>query len=495
MSYPSRALTLKECREYVREHNTELLLDTTMNSPGETPQFHIKLPDSCSESQVTLDFLYASSGYVLQFSKAVAYAGSNRYLQALCTGEPIGFDDWRQLINCINHLPDETGSRRRPDGAYTYPNKPSDVITNENGEEPLTLEKLFEMTAVNVPEKTNTYPDEATIYKLLSQDIRGQHLAVATIAHQTAAHLAKKTPQRPLSFLLHGLPGTGKTEAGKVLGKILEKYCSPAYSFSYTQLNTFTEAHSISRLIGADPNYVGFDQKAVFEYVIDNPKMVFIFDELEKAHPEILKAFMSILDDGKLASRKELSDGSHEFDFSQCIFIFTSNLKLGNTAPTIGFSAGDDIQNISISKKGVSVEYKPEDKKEQMELVRQIYQNTESARAAFMRSGVLTEIASRFGCFVEFKPLDKAAKLQIFAKMILTASYEYGIRLVKIDNGIMRELVNAAAAEDGLTVRSYRAVIEGYLASTFAATAATSGADSGTYRLGGTLTNPVLVRT
>ena len=492
MSYPDRALTLKECKEFVEEHDAELLVDTQLNPPDETPQLRIRLPDSCSEPEVILSFLDAPNGYILQFSEAVTYTGRNRYLYALCTGKPIEFEDWRQLVDCINHLPDGTGSRSSS-GTVTYIMPNGNVIEEKEGG-PLTLEKLFEMTAVNVPEKTNTYPDEATIYKLLSQDIRGQHLAVATIAHQTAAHLAKKTPQRPLSFLLHGLPGTGKTEAGKVLGKILEKYCSPAYSFSYTQLNTFTEAHSISRLIGADPNYVGFDQKAVFEYVIDNPKMVFIFDELEKAHPEILKAFMSILDDGKLASRKELSDGSHEFDFSQCIFIFTSNLKLGNTAPTIGFRASDDIQNISISKKGVSVEYKPEDKKEQMELVRQIYQNTESARAAFMRSGVLTEIASRFGCFVEFKPLDKAAKLQIFAKMILTASYEYGIRLVKIDNGIMQELVNAAAAEDGLTVRSYRAVIEGYLASTFAATAATSGADSGTYRLGGTLASPVLVR-
>ena len=493
MSYPSKALTLKECKEFVEEHDAELLVDTQLNPPEETPRLRIRLPDSCSEPEVILSFLDAPNGYILQFSEAVTYTGRNRYLYALCTGKPIEFEDWRQLVDCINHLPDGTGSRSSS-GTVTYIMPNGNVIEEKEGG-PLTLEKLFEMTAVNVPEKTNTYPDEATIYRLLSQDIRGQHLAVATIAHQTAAHLAKKTPQRPLSFLLHGLPGTGKTEAGKVLGKILEKYCSPAYSFSYTQLNTFTEAHSISRLIGADPNYVGFNQKAVFEYVIDNPKMVFIFDELEKAHPEILKAFMSILDDGKLASRKELSDGSHEFDFSQCIFIFTSNLKLGNTAPSIGFRAGDDIQNISISKKGVSVEYKPEDKKEQMELVRQIYQNTESARAAFMRSGVLTEIASRFGCFVEFKPLDKAAKLQIFAKMILAASYEYGIRLAKIDNGIMQELVNAAAAEDGLTVRSYRAVIEGYLASTFAATAATSGADSGTYRLGGTLASPVLVRT
>ena len=94
-------------------------------------------------------------------------------------------------------------------------------------------------------------------------------------------------------------------------------------------------------------------------------------------------------------------------------------------------------------KKGVAISYEGKSKTADPELVQQIYANTEKARTAFMRSGVLAEIASRFGCFVEFQPLTEIAKLEILAKMILHTGFEYGIKLSKIDNSIMQELVNA----------------------------------------------------
>lgn len=95
-------------------------------------------------------------------------------------------------------------------------------------------------------------------------------------------------------------------------------------------------------------------------------------DEIEKAHPEVIKVHMSILDTGELASRKELSDGSRTFNFRHCIFIFTSNLKLGDTAPKIGFSTGDDLKEITASKKGVTATYRSKSKAADPELVQQI---------------------------------------------------------------------------------------------------------------------------
>ena len=220
--------------------------------------------------------------------------------------------------------------------------------------------------------------------------------------------------------------------------------------------------------------------------------MIFVFDEVEKAHPEILKVFMSILDEGKMASRKELSDKSFEFDFRHCIFIFTSNLNLSSNQPRIGFTSENDVKEIKVTKKGADISYIENGEEPIEDLNQQIYANTEKARNLFMHSGVLAEIASRFNCFVEFQPLSEKAKLEILVKMILHAGFEYGVKLSKIDNGIMQELVNASSSESGLTVRSYRGIIEGYLGSIFAEKGGKSGPETASFRLGGTLSHPLL---
>ena len=95
---------------------------------------------------------------------------------------------------------------------------------------------------------------------------------------------------------------------------------------------------------------------------------------------------------------------------------------------------------------------------------------------------------------MEFKPLSDSAKIRILAKQVVESGFEYGVKLIFIAPGIMQELVSAAIGEDSLTVRSFRPVIEGYLAEAFAATAALSEGDEGAYRLEGTLAKPVLTK-
>ncbi len=133
----------------------------------------------------------------------------------------------------------------------------------------------------------------------------------------------------------------------------------------------------------------------------------------------------------------------------------------------------------------------PED--DEAELTKRIYKNTEAARKAFADTGVLPEICSRFSCFVEFKTLTDEAKIRILGKQVIESALEYGVRLSYIAPEIMQELINASVTEDALTVRSFRAVIEGHLAAAFA----DAGADYGdqNLRLTGTLNAPVITPT
>ncbi len=491
----NQPLSFQELKQLFAEKGPDIQTATNLSEPDSFPRFRIRLPRSFAmNDEAQLIVSSNPSGYAVQFAENVLYIGRNKSLGKLASGNPVFFTSWEALKEFISQLPDNNGGEQQSVvGSCVI--MPDGRLIMEATETGVTPESLFDAAAIKIPVTLSSFPSENVILQELRKNIRGQSLATATVAHQLYAHLCKREPQRPLSFLFHGKPGTGKTEAAKIVGSILQKYCEPKYGFSMTQLNTFTEGHTISRLIGAEPGYVGYEEKGVFETVVDNPYMVYCFDEVEKAHPVILKAFMSILDEGKLASRKELDNGSCEFNFRNCIFIFTSNLNLTQNTPKIGFHAADDVQRIDLSKKGVVIAYGGSAEHEDPPLVQQIYANTEKARIAFMRSGVLAETASRFGSFVEFQSLSEQAKLEILARMILHIGFEYGVRLSKIDNGIMQELANSASAENGLTVRSYRAVIEGYLSSAFAATSGVSGGDSGTFRLGGTLAQPLILPT
>ena len=103
----------------------------------------------------------------------------------------------------------------------------------------------------------------------------------------------------------------------------------------------------------------------------------------------------------------------------------------------------------------------------------------------------MAEIASRFHGFVEYKPLDEAAKAKILAKQIIETGFEYGIRIGYISKDIMQGIINEITSENSLTVRSFKAVIEGRLVDAF------SNADTNSqdiYRIEGSIDNPILTK-
>lgn len=439
---------------------------------------NVSLYPGCSPESATVGFYRNEQGYALFFGERITYIGSNQVLRRL-------FSDGLIIADTIDHL--QAFCAQLPEDT---PEKPPDDTVLPAVDENITDFDAISFANTQTPSLTFEF-----IRKELCKTVIGQDLAVDIVAYQLASYLSKPNPKRPLTLLFHGNPATGKSELAKAVGDLLSRYGPNKYSVVWVDLNTYTEAHTVHNLTGAPASYIGHDETPVFYSVVENPYTVFIWDEVEKSHPAVLKLFMGIMDEGRCASNKELPDHTREYDFRHSIHIFTTNSPIGELSISkknpIGFITSSDIQEISYDGDAVNVEYKECSEGTDPSLVQRIYDQNEKARRALVRTGVLPEIATRFSGFAEFVPLSSEAKIRIIAKTILNTGFEYGIKLKYIAPEIIQEMANAAG-KDGFSVRSYRTIAEGYLSSTFAAIQAVSGADSTEFRLDGTLAAPQL---
>ncbi|MDR0386706.1 MAG: ATP-dependent chaperone ClpB [Treponema sp.] len=157
--------------------------------------------------------------------------------------------------------------------------------------------------------------------KVLEQRVVGQEPAVKAVADAIRRNKAGLSDEgRPLgSFLFLGPTGVGKTELAKTLAEFL---FNEEKALTRIDMSEYGEKHSVSRLLGAPPGYVGYEQGGqLTEAVRRRPYSVILFDEIEKAHPEVFNVFLQILDDGRL------TDGQGRVvDFKNVIIIMTSNL-------------------------------------------------------------------------------------------------------------------------------------------------------------------------
>ncbi len=157
--------------------------------------------------------------------------------------------------------------------------------------------------------------------KTLGERVIGQERAIATVSDAVRrARAGLHDPRKPLgSFLFRGPSGVGKTELAKALAEAL--FGSEA-ALVRIDLSEFTEQHSVSRLLGAPPGYAGHDEPGqLTEPVRRRPYCVVLFDELEKAHPDVASVLLQILDDGRVTDAK-----GRAIDFRHALIILTTNL-------------------------------------------------------------------------------------------------------------------------------------------------------------------------
>ena len=194
--------------------------------------------------------------------------------------------------------------------------------------------------------------------KVLKERVKGQDEAVEKVAKAIRrSRIGIRDPRRPIgSFLFLGSTGVGKTELAKALAEAL---FDDENKIIRLDMSEFMEAHSVSKLIGSPPGYVGFDDGGqLTEQVRRKPYSVVLFDEIEKAHPEVFNMLLQILDDGRLTD----SHGK-VVSFKNTIIILTSNIgseKFNKTNVSLGFNDRKDEDKNALMMSELKKYFKPE---------------------------------------------------------------------------------------------------------------------------------------
>ena len=181
--------------------------------------------------------------------------------------------------------------------------------------------------------------------EVLHKRVIGQHDAVTAVSRAIRrGRMGLKDPKRPIgSFIFLGPTGVGKTELSKALTEAL---FGDEDALIRIDMSEYMEKHSVSKMVGSPPGYVGFDEGGqLTEKVRRKPYSVILFDEIEKAHPDVFNILLQILDDGILTDSQ-----GRRVDFKNCVIIMTSNLGARNiTEPkSLGFaSVSEDMEKVN----------------------------------------------------------------------------------------------------------------------------------------------------
>ncbi|MDG7748839.1 ATP-dependent Clp protease ATP-binding subunit [Streptococcus pneumoniae] len=295
-----------------------------------------------------------------------------------------------------------------------------------------TIEHIIEQKT-NIPVGDLKEKEQSQLIHLaedLKSHVIGQDDAVDKIAKAIRRNrVGLGTPNRPIgSFLFVGPTGVGKTELSKQLA--IELFGS-ADSMIRFDMSEYMEKHSVAKLVGAPPGYVGYDEAGqLTEKVRHNPYSLTLLDEVEKAHPDVMHMFLQVLDDGRL------TDGQgRTVSFKDAIIIMTSNAGTGKTEASVGFGAAREGRTNSVLGE--------------------------------LGNFFSPEFMNRFDGIIEFKALSKDNLLQIVELMLADVNKRLSSNNIRLDvtDKVKEKLVDLGY-DPKMGARPLRRTIQDYIEDT-----------------------------
>ena len=295
-----------------------------------------------------------------------------------------------------------------------------------------TIEHIIEQKT-NIPVGDLKEKEQSQLIHLaedLKSHVIGQDDAVDKIAKAIRRNrVGLGTPNRPIgSFLFVGPTGVGKTELSKQLA--IELFGS-ADSMIRFDMSEYMEKHSVAKLVGAPPGYVGYDEAGqLTEKVRHNPYSLILLDEVEKAHPDVMHMFLQVLDDGRL------TDGQgRTVSFKDAIIIMTSNAGTGKAEASVGFGAAREGRTNSVLGE--------------------------------LGNFFSPEFMNRFDGIIEFKALSKDNLLQIVELMLADVNKRLSSNNIRLDvtDKVKEKLVDLGY-DPKMGARPLRRTIQDYIEDT-----------------------------
>ncbi|WP_350656541.1 ATP-dependent Clp protease ATP-binding subunit ClpA [Psychrobacter sp. S1-30-MNA-CIBAN-0213] len=311
----------------------------------------------------------------------------------------IGDQDYESIdtdnADIDNEMQDEAAAAKANDQSKNY----EDLQTANNKKPPMKID-VADIEAIvaklaRIPPKSVS-SDDKSILEHLDRDLKhlvfGQDEAIATLADAIKLSRAGlKAPEKPIgSFMFAGPTGVGKTEVSRQLANLL------GVELVRFDMSEYMEAHTASRLIGAPPGYVGYDQGGLLtEKINQHPHCVLLFDEIEKAHPDVFNLLLQVMDHGTLTD-----NNGRVASFKQVIVIMTTNVGADSISrSSMGFTQQDHSRD-----------------------------NTEALKRVFT-----PEFRNRLDAIIQFNPLDTSVVISVVDKFLVELQVQLDDKQVTLE--------------------------------------------------------------
>ena len=312
----------------------------------------------------------------------------------------------------------------------------------------ITEENIAEVIAswTGIPAQKLTQDENEKLKNLegsLHKRVVGQNEAIEAVSKAIRrGRVGLKDPKRPIgSFLFLGPTGVGKTELSKALAEVL---FGNENALIRVDMSEYMEAHSVSKLIGSPPGYVGFDEGGqLTEKIRRKPYSIILFDEIEKAHPDVMNMLLQILEDGRLTDSQ-----GRTVNFKNTVIIMTSNIGARAITDKKDFGFTNNVKN-------------DEEKKEYDEIKREVI--------AILKKELRPEFINRIDEIIVFKKLSEEEIRQIIDIMINQVLERLKEKNITVEvNDSVKDFIAQKGTDKSLGARPLRRTIQNLLEDTLA---------------------------